>query len=148
MPDIKQLHQQAIHALNQRDFADAHSLCVQIVKQDPCDHDGYFLLAMINLEVGQIAKAIKLIEKAKNRKPFMSLNQRMEIISEMKCVDMVIPQIDKNKQNIVDKYKIDAIVVGSDWKGKYPKTSCEIIYIEYTKEISSTIIRNKLNHNG
>jgi len=87
----------------------------------------------------------ELIEKAKNRKPFMSLNHRMEIISEMKCVDMVIPQIDKNKQNIVDKYKIDAIVVGSDWKGKYPKTSCEIIYIEYTKEISSTIIRNKLN---
>ena len=90
----------------------------------------------------------ELIEKAKNRKPFMPLNQRMEIISEMKCVDMVIPQIDKNKQNIVDKYKIDAIVVGSDWKGKYPKTSCEIIYIEYTKEISSTIIRKKLNHNG
>lgn len=90
----------------------------------------------------------ELIEKAKNRKPFMPLNQRMEIISEMKCVDMVIPQIDKNKQYIVDKYKIDAIVVGSDWKGKYPKTSCEIIYIEYTKEISSTIIRNKLNHNG
>ena len=87
----------------------------------------------------------ELIEKAKNRKPFMPLNQRMEIISEMKCVDMVIPQIDKNKQNIVDKYKIDAIVVGSDWKGKYPKTSCEIIYIEYTKEISSTIIRKKLN---
>tara|TARA_B110000459_G_scaffold166629_1_gene184795 strand:- start:2578 stop:2973 length:396 start_codon:yes stop_codon:yes gene_type:complete len=90
----------------------------------------------------------ELIEKAKNRKPFMPLNQRIEIISEMKCVDMVIPQIDKNKQNIVDKYKIDAIVVGSDWKGKYPKTSCEIIYIDYTKEISSTIIRNKLNHNG
>ena len=90
----------------------------------------------------------ELIEKAKKRKPFMPLNQRMEIISEMKCVDMVIPQIDKNKQNIVDKYKIDAIVVGSDWKGKYPKTSCEIIYIEYTKEISSTIIRNKLNHDG
>tara|TARA_B100000780_G_C20862353_1_gene342839 strand:- start:243 stop:638 length:396 start_codon:yes stop_codon:yes gene_type:complete len=90
----------------------------------------------------------ELIEKAKNRKPFMPLNQRMEIISEMKCVNMVIPQIDKNKQNIVDKYKIDAIVVGSDWKGKYPKTSCEIIYIEYTKEISSTMIRKKLNPHG
>lgn len=69
MPDIKQLHQQAIHALNQRDFADAHSLCVQIVKQDPFDHDGYFLLAMINLEVGQIAKAIRLIEKANDIAP-------------------------------------------------------------------------------
>ena len=87
----------------------------------------------------------ELIKEAKKRKSFMPLHQRMEIISEMKCVDKVIPQIDKNKQKIVDKYNIDAIVVGSDWKGKYPKTSCKIIYIEYTKEISSTMIRNKLN---
>lgn len=86
----------------------------------------------------------ELIEKAKKRKSFMPLNHRMEIISELKCVDKVIPQIDKNKQRIVDKYNIDAIVVGSDWKGKYPKISCNIIYIEYTKGISSTFLRHKL----
>jgi tetratricopeptide (TPR) repeat protein len=64
MQDIKTLHQLAVQALNQRDFVRAHSLCVQLVKQDAMNHDAYFLLAMINLEVGQIAKAIKLIEKA------------------------------------------------------------------------------------
>ena len=44
----------------------------------------------------------ELIEKAKGRKPFMPLNQRIAILSELKCVDKVIPQFDKNKQKIVD----------------------------------------------
>ena len=64
MQEIKQLHQQAITALNKRDFAQAHSLSVQIIKHDPSHSDAYFLLAMVNIEVGQIAKAIKLLEKA------------------------------------------------------------------------------------
>jgi len=41
----------------------------------------------------------------------------MSIISELKSVDKLIPQIDKNKQKIVDQFHVDAIVVGSDWKG-------------------------------
>ena len=74
----------------------------------------------------------------------MPLEHRMSIISELKSVDKVIPQIDKNKQKIVDQFHIDAIVVGSDWKGKYPKVSCDVIYLDYTDYITSTKIRNKL----
>ena len=59
----------------------------------------------------------QLIKKSKNRKVFMPLEHRMQIISELKCVDKVIPQIDKDKQKIVNQLNIDAIVVGSDWKG-------------------------------
>ena len=86
----------------------------------------------------------ELIKKAKMREVFMPLNQRMDIISELKCVDLVIKQTDKNKQKVVDEYDIDAIVVGSDWKGKYPKVSCDIVYIDYTEGISSTTIRDGL----
>ncbi|MBT5492601.1 adenylyltransferase/cytidyltransferase family protein [bacterium] len=85
-----------------------------------------------------------LIKKAKNREVFMPLNHRMDIISELKCVDKVIPQVDKNKQKIVDEYNVDAILVGSDWKGKYPKISCDLVYIDYTESINSTIIREGL----
>jgi len=86
----------------------------------------------------------ELIEKVKNRKAFMALSHRMDIISELKCVDRVISQIDKNKQAIVDKYNVDVIFVGSDWIGKYPIVSCDIIYIDYTNGISSTVIRGSL----
>lgn len=82
-----------------------------------------------------------LIRTSKKREPFIICKNRMEIISELKCVDLVIEQVDKNKQKVVDEYNIEAIVVGSDWKGKYPEVSCDLVYVEYTKEISSTLIR-------
>jgi tetratricopeptide (TPR) repeat protein len=64
MSTINQLHHQAQSAINRRDYHAAHALCVQIVKLNPAHADSYFLLGIINSEVGQIHKAIKLIEKA------------------------------------------------------------------------------------
>lgn len=87
----------------------------------------------------------ELIRLAKGREAFMSLDQRMAIIAELRCVDRVIPQLDKNKQRIVDELKIDAIVVGSDWRGRYPPVSCELVYFDYTEGISSSLLRNAQN---
>lgn len=43
------------------------------------------------------------------------------------------------------KYDIDAFVIGDDWKGKFDHLSryCEMIYLERTKGISSTKIREE-----
>lgn len=87
----------------------------------------------------------ELIRQAKGREPFMALEQRMAIIAELRCVDRVIPQIDKNKQRIVDELKIDAIVVGSDWRGRYPPVSCELVYFDYTEGVSSSLLRRGQN---
>ena len=86
----------------------------------------------------------ELIEKTKNRKVFMPLEHRILILSELKSADKAIPQFDKNKQRIVGQLNIDAIVVGSDWKGKYPPVTCDVIYFDYTDYITSTKMRNKL----
>lgn len=85
----------------------------------------------------------ELIRQAKGREPFMSLEQRMAIIAELRCVDRVIAQSDKNKQGAVDEFKIDAIVVGSDWRGRYPPVSCEMVYFDYTDGISSSLLRRE-----
>ena len=61
-------------------------------------------------------------------------------------VDMVVPQINKNKQEAIDKYNIDAISVGDDWKGRYPKTSCPVEYFTYTPNVSSTILKGLLSN--
>ncbi|MBD1582633.1 tetratricopeptide repeat-containing sulfotransferase family protein [Pseudoalteromonas sp. S16_S37] len=61
---INQLHQNAIKALNQGDIQQAHQYLVSIVQTEPQHADAYFLLAMINVQVGQVKKAIALIEKA------------------------------------------------------------------------------------
>ncbi|MGO4891885.1 tetratricopeptide repeat-containing sulfotransferase family protein [Flavobacterium sp. W21_SRS_FM6] len=64
MNTIKQLHRLAQEAINHRDYVKGHRYCVEIIQQNPQHGDSYFLLAMINVELGQINKAIQLIQKA------------------------------------------------------------------------------------
>ncbi|MBQ4833787.1 sulfotransferase [Pseudoalteromonas sp. MMG010] len=79
-PDLTQLHQSAIKFLNQGKIEQAHSALVNLVTNKPDFADGYFLLAMVNLRVGQIFKAIKLIEKA------LMLGQSIEYSAQLaKC---------------------------------------------------------------
>ena len=111
-------------------------------------HYGHLNIIKKAKEIGEFlvvgVSTDELIQKSKNRKVFMPLEHRMLILSELKSVDKVIPQFDKNKQKIVDQLNIDAIVVGSDWKGKYPTVTCDVIYFDYTDYITSTKMRNKL----
>jgi tetratricopeptide (TPR) repeat protein len=62
-PRLKQLHQNAISYLNQGNIKQAHQTLVELVTLKPDFADGYFLIAMVNLRVGQIQKAIGLLEK-------------------------------------------------------------------------------------
>jgi glycerol-3-phosphate cytidylyltransferase len=87
----------------------------------------------------------ELILKEKGRLPVIPFEERVSILNALSEVDEVVPQTDKNKQKTVDTYKIDAISVGSDWKGKYPPVSCEMEYFDYTPSVSSTILKEKLD---
>jgi tetratricopeptide (TPR) repeat protein len=69
MNTISQLHHLAQQAINQRDYVNAHRYCVDIIQQNPQHADSYFLLAMINVEIGQITKATQLILKALELNP-------------------------------------------------------------------------------
>ncbi|MFD0762566.1 adenylyltransferase/cytidyltransferase family protein [Lutibacter aestuarii] len=86
----------------------------------------------------------ELILKEKGRLPVIPFNERIRIIEALSFVDQVIPQVDKNKQAIVDRHNIDAISVGEDWKGKFPKTTCHVEYLPYTYSVSSTILKDAL----
>lgn len=57
--------------------------------------------------------------------------------------EIIIEEYQGQKVNDIIKYQVDALVVGSDWMGKfdYLKNYCEVIYLERTKNISSTQIR-------
>lgn len=69
MTDVTSLHQQAIRLINQGRLIDAHPLLVSIINQQPRHADAYFLLGIINLEIGQIHKAKELISRALKLKP-------------------------------------------------------------------------------
>ncbi len=75
-------------------------------------------------------------------------------MSAIKYVDKVVLQSDMNKSNMVEKYGVDAVFVGSDWKGsaawqeyerEFSKLGCFVVYLDHTDGISSTILREKIN---
>lgn len=78
-----------------------------------------------------------------------SLLNRIEHVKQTGLADEIIIE-DHVGQKIEDilKYNIDIFTVGSDWTGKfdYIKEYCDVVYLERTKGISSTILReNKYN---
>lgn len=86
----------------------------------------------------------ELIEKEKGKRPVIPFHERIKVVQSIGIVDEVIPQVDKDKQKTVDTYKIDAISVGDDWRGRYPKVSCAMEYFPYTENVSSTILKDAL----
>ena len=89
----------------------------------------------------------ELVKKEKNKTPVIPFEERKEIISALKYVDEVVPQVDKNKFGAWKKYHFDKMFVGSDWQGtpqwqKYEKElnphGVKIVYLPHTDGISST----------
>ncbi len=75
-----------------------------------------------------------------------SLSKRIENVKKTGFADMIIVE-EYLGQKISDiiKYNVDVLAIGSDWKGKFDhlRKYCEVIYLERTKDISSTQIRQK-----
>lgn len=73
-----------------------------------------------------------------------SLMDRIEHIKQTGFADEIIIE-DHVGQKVEDiqKYQVDIFTVGSDWIGvfDYLKQYCEVVYLERTKDISSTMLR-------
>ena len=77
-----------------------------------------------------------------------SLLTRIENVKKTGLVDEIIVEeyLGQKTRDII-QYDIDTLVVGSDWIGKFDhlKQYCNVVYLERTKNISSTQIREKSN---
>ncbi len=75
-----------------------------------------------------------------------SLAKRIENVRSTGFADKIIVEeyLGQKIQDII-KYNIDVLVIGSDWKGKFDHLSkyCEVKYLERTRNISSTQLRNE-----
>jgi len=77
-----------------------------------------------------------------------SLSTRMENVRSSGFADEVIVESYLGqKAEDITKYGISTFVVGSDWQGAFEnlKDLCEVIYLERTKDISSTLLRSNNN---
>ena len=75
-----------------------------------------------------------------------SLVTRMENVKKTGFADeIIIEESVGQKFSDIKKYNIDIFTVGSDWVGKfdYLKDYCKVVYLERTRDISSTMLREK-----
>lgn len=75
-----------------------------------------------------------------------SLMTRIENVRKTGFADeIIIEESIGQKVSDVKKYKIDIFTVGSDWIGHfdYMADYCKVVYLERTKDVSSTMLRNQ-----
>ena len=75
-----------------------------------------------------------------------SLMTRIENVKKSGFVDeVIIEETVGQKISDVQKYHIDIFAIGSDWMGAFDYISdyCKVIYLERTKNISSTMLREQ-----
>lgn len=91
----------------------------------------------------------ELVEKEKQKKPVIAFAERFEIVKALRCVDMVVPQYNKDKMQAWNQYHFDKMFVGSDWKGtpqwnrfeeQFAPFGVEIVYLPHTDGISSSML--------
>lgn len=97
----------------------------------------------------------ELVQEYKHKTPVIPFDERKAIVEAIKYVDEVVPQENRDKIWAFNKYKFDVIFVGDDWKGSdvfnevntYMKNhgGLGVEYIPYTKNTSSTILKETLN---
>lgn len=75
-----------------------------------------------------------------------SLMERIDNVKKTGFADeIIIEDHIGQKLEDVQKYQVDVFTVGSDWMGTFDwlKDYCEVVYLERTKNVSSTMLRAK-----
>ncbi len=75
-----------------------------------------------------------------------SLMDRIRNVQESGLADeVIIEEYEGQKINDIQKYGVDIFAIGSDWLGKfdYLNDYCKVVYLDRTKGVSSTLLRNE-----
>jgi glycerol-3-phosphate cytidylyltransferase len=123
-------------------------------------HPGHYRLLERAAEFGKVVVALntdEFIYNYKGKYPVLTYNEREEILMACKWVDRVIPNFGGEDSTIsIEMVKPDYIIIGSDWARKdyykqmgftqdwLDEQGIGLIYVPYTKGISSTDIKKRM----
>ena len=115
-------------------------------------HYGHIRLLKRAKELGDylvVAVSTDEFNDIKGKKAYHNYETRKKILEAIRYVDLVIPENNwEQKINDVKEYKIDTVVMGSDWAGSdrfdYLKEYCDVVYLDRTEGISTTKIKKDL----
>lgn len=95
-----------------------------------------------------VAVSTDEFNEEKGKKVLIPYEQRAAIVQAIDCVDLVIPEHSwEQKISDVKKYEVDIFAIGNDWEGEFDflKEYCEVVYLERTKNISTTKLKKSLS---
>lgn len=96
----------------------------------------------------------ELVEEYKKKIPIIPFAERIDIVSELKCVDKVVPQTSMNKMEAWELLHFDAIFHGADWKGsdmynkmqeEFDAIGVDLVFLPHTEGVSSTLLSEVLH---
>ncbi len=125
-------------------------------------HAGHAKFLQRCAEFGKVIVALntdEFIHTYKGKPPVMSYEERAEVLLACRYVDRVIPNFDgADSRTAIEYVQPDLIIIGSDWAVRdYHKQmgftqewldqrGISLVYVPYTKNISSTDIKNRLKN--
>ena len=95
----------------------------------------------------------RLVEEYKNKRAVVPLEERMEIVGALRCVDEVMKVDSLDKAVSWKKKHYNLLFIGDDWKGneRWKRTESEmqqygvtVVYLPHTEGTNSTLLREKL----
>ena len=96
----------------------------------------------------------EVVKEYKHKTPIIPFEERVAIVSELKCVDEVVPQTSMNKMEAWEKLHFDALFHGSDWQNSdmynkivedFSKIGVDVVFLPHTEGISSTMLADILH---
>lgn len=91
------------------------------------------------LAVGVSSDQLNL--EKKGRRPVYGLQERLEIVSALRCVDHVFVEESLDaKPKYIEQLEASRLVMGDDWTGRFDhlRDICEVIYLPRTPSVSTT----------
>jgi glycerol-3-phosphate cytidylyltransferase len=124
-----------------------------------CLHFGHVLLLQrAKAYCEKLCVAVSTDELIKEHKlimPVMPLHSRIALVNELKCVDFTVIQ---NKLIDIEQFQMlncDVFFIGDDWINRHDVPGLEwlrennkVIFLPYTKEVSSSLIKEKIINNA
>ena len=91
------------------------------------------------LVVGVSSDALNF--KKKKRYPVYSQDERMAIVSALKCVDHVfLEESLELKAQYIQQHNASLLIMGDDWQGRFDDMPCTVKYLPRTPSVSTTQI--------
>lgn len=95
----------------------------------------------------------EVVKSYKHKKPIIPYEERAAIVSAIKYVDQVVPQVSMDKMEAWKVYHFEAIFHGDDWKGsslyddveaRLKNVGCDMVFLPHTDGTSSTLLTEVL----